>query len=435
MAQTQVGVTVNNTATLTFAVGLDTGLTLVSDPLGNSDLSGTGAPTTFEVDRKIDLSVSLTTSATAVPGEDDVVVEFLVTNDTNDTMDFILQAEADGAGLTLVNTGLTDPGGSELTATDAPPAYLVFVENGSNAGYQVGEDTATVVDDLATSGTAIVYVVIDLANGTAMAADDYLFVSLVARAADSTTGILIAGDSNGYKADNTAQVPGDATADVTGSVDNVFADGASLLAYTGAAFEAADKERNGQLSATGLIVIDSGLEITKDVTTIFDTLNQDTSPKAIPGAYLQYTITIENLSTAAAFTLTSISDVITVASLDFDLSLLDPTSCTFAIVAPGPGDPAQTFDPTDVAAACLGLDGNPYVGGTSILEATFTPNGAAAVDAYLPSGGAVTYAAPNLTVNFATLLATGVFTGITFSTPGELAAGDKIELVFNVILK
>jgi hypothetical protein len=444
LAQTQVSIGyIGNLATLTFDVGADTGLTLNSSPTGNADLSNSGADTEFKVDRKIDLSISLTGSATAVPGEDEVIVQFSVQNDTNDVMDFILLAEVAGTGLTLANTLLPNPGGSGSALNDADDvaSFSVFVDGDDNDAYDPLVDTAVTINDLASGDDVEVFVVVDLDNTSDMAADDYLFVSLVARAADATSGSLIAADSNGYQADNSGQ-SGIGDIDDPDIVDNVFAENSSLLAYDGASFEANDDARNGQISEHGLIVIENGLEVTKTVDVIYDPLNQSSNPKAIPEAYLQYTLTIENQSSGTNFTLTEISDELDV-TLALDPGLLN-TTCVDA--TSDTADPAAPeFSPN--SSDCDNLQGSDYtqVDTSPILQATYNGGGGAGTyvayfDNALLGGSSTVGVEYNsgsriLTVDIQDVILSSVFSGATITTPGELAASESLVLVFNAILQ
>ena len=139
--------------------------------------------------------------------------------------------------------------------------------------------------------------------------------------------------------------------------------------------------------------------MTKTATLICDPFNGSTSPKNIPGAAVQYAITITNASAAAAATLTQIRDALQIANLAFDASLISGagagTNCSTAIasqsgtgfgavrgsgiatsyVAPGPGTTAQavtagaTFSTPNVNIDFATLAGAAYGAANAVLPA------------------------------------------------------------------
>jgi hypothetical protein len=463
----EAGDVIENLATLNFTIGGDPQL-LESSAAGNSTIGASqGLATSFAVDRKIDLSITNTNAIAikAVAREQSVVLEFTVVNETNDVMNYILAAEVDGTDVSDSNTNVgTLPSGVELT--DLNTSFEIYLEDDGVAGFSTGDTLATSITGLKSTQTAlddgdnsdeqVVYVVVDLDDSANPNQFDYLFVTLIARAADGS-GALITSDSNGFDANNGPA--GSNTLD-NATEQDVFADGSSALAANNSAstvFEANDKTRNGQLSATGYIVIDTGLEVTKTLTTIWDPLatNNDLSddtaftPKAIPGAYVQYQIVIENTATNATFNLTSIADVVDSINASIDEGLLNAVSCSTALAAatissPSIPDDAQTYSPDD----CFSLDfptSATYGDGDSVLQVEYVDDSdsdAVANKFYTLASTEISAVTDltklTITIDLADILTSTNYNASTdpdFDNDGDLEAGDKVTLTYNLILQ
>jgi hypothetical protein len=463
----EAGDVIENLATLNFTIGGDPQL-LESSAAGNSTIGASqGLATSFAVDRKIDLSITNTNAIAikAVAREQSVVLEFTVVNETNDVMNYILAAEVDGTDVSDSNTNVgTLPSGVELT--DLNTSFEIYLEDDGVAGFSTGDTLATSITGLKSTQTAlddgdnsdeqVVYVVVDLDDSANPNQFDYLFVTLIARAADGG-GALITSDSNGFDANN--GTAGSNTLD-NATEQDVFADGSSALAANNSAstvFEANDKTRNGQLSATGYIVIDTGLEVTKTLTTIWDPLatNNDLSddtaftPKAIPGAYVQYQIVIENTATNATFNLTSIADVVDSINASIDEGLLNAVSCSTALAAatissPSIPDDAQTYSPDD----CFSLDfptSATYGDGDSVLQVEYVDDSdsdAVANKFYSLASTEISAVTDltklTITIDLADILTSTNYNASTdpdFDNDGDLEAGDKVTLTYNLILQ
>jgi hypothetical protein len=463
----EAGDVIENLATLNFTIGGDPQL-LESSAAGNSTIGASqGLATSFAVDRKIDLSITNTNAIAikAVAREQSVVLEFTVVNETNDVMNYILAAEVDGTDVSDSNTNVgTLPSGVELT--DLNTSFEIYLEDDGVAGFSTGDTLATSITGLKSTQTAlddgdnldeqVVYVVVDLDDSANPNQFDYLFVTLIARAADGS-GALITSDSNGFDANNGPA--GSNTLD-NATEQDVFADGSSALAANNSAstvFEANDKTRNGQLSATGYIVIDTGIEVTKTLTTIWDPLatNNDPSddtaftPKAIPGAYVQYQIVIENTATNATFNLTSIADVVDSINASIDEGLLNAVSCSTALAAatissPSIPDDAQTYSPDD----CFSLDfptSATYGDGDSVLQVEYVDDSdsdAVANKFYTLASTEISAVTDltklTITIDLADILTSTNYNASTdpdFDNDGDLEAGDKVTLTYNLILQ
>jgi uncharacterized repeat protein (TIGR01451 family) len=222
------------------------------------------------------------------------VLSFTVQNTGNEVQDFALSSTARGGG-----TGA-------FGGTDNKDAAVVaiFVESGATAGYQSGQDTATFIDELAANGTRTVYLVASFATGT-YADGDIASYHLVAQAR--------AGGTASSLGSALTQTTG---ADTPGSVDIVFADGQGSDTANDAARDARFSDDSDYEVAA------ASLTVTKASAVISDPTNNTSNPKAIPGAVVEYTITITNGASAATATNITITDSlaaeITAGTIAFD---------------------------------------------------------------------------------------------------------------------
>jgi len=370
-AGTASGTSISNTATLSYAVG----------GVDQTDIPTTS--TSFLVDNKVNLTVaevggSLTTAG-VVPGATGVVTTFTVTNNGNTVQDYALSVGAIADGQTL------------FTATDNfdVTACSAFVESGATGGYQSGEDTATLIDELAPDANKTVHVVCSVPS-TQVNAD----VSLVSLTATTHTA-----GAAGLGALTTQ----DAGADVANTVQVVFADVAG----------SDDSARDGEHSARdGYLVTSAVIAVSKSYTLLCDPFNGITNPKNIPGAMVRWTIQVSNTGLTSA-TLSTITDTLN-ATMVHDANLVAPTdaaSCsssatTSAENAAGDGFQIESSNGT----RALGGDAG-YMTGAS-------------------DGDGATIAGQAVTIDFADALPAGG----TYAD-GELKAGETATVTFNVTIQ
>jgi uncharacterized repeat protein (TIGR01451 family) len=280
-AGTAANTDIVNRATVNFQVGGVAQTPIESSPTGNSTSGvGNGANTTFKVDNKIDLTVTESTGAATTVGAGSVnqITTFKVTNTGNNTQGYNLSAanvggtlfsRADAFDMTNVRTFVSTAACSTVSTTPA---------------YNAGTDTAVNITTLAADACAYVFVVADTpvtaANGTAAN------VRLTALTRVATTLAAV------------TQTAGAESATV---VDVVFADAGRD------AQETADDQYFVQTAA---------LSVGKTSTVISDPFNSTTNPKSIPGAIMEYGITLTNTGAVSA-TVVTITDPL-------------PTNTTFA---------------------------------------------------------------------------------------------------------
>lgn len=286
-AGTTAGTDVDNLATVNYDVGGAAQTLIESSPTGNDVPGATnGTATSFEVDNRVDFTVAQVGAAhtTVSPGETDAYVEFTLTNDGNSPMDFRLVVNQLASGDGAVNT---------LVDTDVDMAN-VRVRAG-NGGGAPGLGDHPYVDEIAEDATVTIYVFADAGLGLSNA--DIANLELVATAAAAG-----AADSLG------ADLVDDAgSADDPAAVDIVFADGVVTPPGLG---DGVESDRDG-------FEVDSAeLEITKVATVLDDPFNGTTFPKAIPGATVEYVITVDNTGSLDA------DNVVITDAIDTDVNMI-----------------------------------------------------------------------------------------------------------------
>ena len=361
---------ITNQATVSFTVG------------GSAQTPIPSNTTTFKVDNKVDLVVAEVSSGyTDVnPNTTNQVLTFTVSNTGNTVQDFALSAAA----------GVDPFGGTDnFDASN----IRVFVESGANAGYLAGEDTATYIDELAADGVTTVYVLADIPLG--QSSGDI--------AAHTLTATARAGAGTGSLGAVLVETVGPDTA----GVDIVFADGDA----DGAG--AADIARNASYFDTDAYrVLSSQLTIAKTSTLIRDPFNLITNPKHIPGAYIQYVVTISNaVGAGASATLTTITDTLEATNTAIDPDLIV----------------AATGNPESAAGSGFRVD---LVGTTRASQGTpqyFTTT--SSVDGVDHDGSTT---GGTVTATMAAVLPVEAGPGYT---AGELKPGESVTLTFNVIIQ
>jgi uncharacterized repeat protein (TIGR01451 family) len=258
-AGTIAGTSVNNQASIAYTVGG------VSQPSVSSNTA------TFVVDRRVNLTVAESGGAatTAAPGATGRVTTFTVTNTTNSTLDFRLEATQKTTGSP---TAFADTDNFNMAS------LAVYVDANGNGTYEVGTDVATYIDELAADATRSVFLVGNIPAG--QADGDTAGVTLTATAAAAGTASTLGADM--------VQTAG---ADTPGAIDTVFGDGAGDT----------DAVRDGKHSAGDEYDVSSAtIVLVKSSTIISDPHNGTTNPKAIPGAVLEYCIQVRNSGSQAA---------------------------------------------------------------------------------------------------------------------------------------
>ncbi len=296
---TASGTSIDNLATVDYDVDGVAQTEIESSPSGNSTAGvGNGTDTSFVVDNKVDLTVATTDGAAVAvtPGDQDQVLTYTVTNDGNTVQDY-----------SLTVPGASGTWGGATDNFDAT-SVNVYVDANANDTYDSGTDTATYIDELAADAEISVFVVGDIP--LAQSDDDGALYDLIAQTAVGGTG-----GSQG--ADITTDDAG--SADVAGTVQIVFADGAGT----------ADAANDGKHSSRdGYLVQSAAMTVTKTSAVVSDPINGTTNPKAIPGATMRYTITVANAGNEDADDVTVVDTIPTNTTYVAGTLELDSASLT-----------------------------------------------------------------------------------------------------------
>ena len=255
--QTTAGTTINNQASVTYSVG------------GSSQTTNSNTAT-FVVDKKVNLAVAevggLPTYVSI--GSSDQVTTFTVTNLTNAVQDFRLDPDQQSVSIPLLGT-------DDFNVT----SIRAFVDSNGNGTYEAGVDTATFIDELAPDATVTVFIVANIPNTAG------IHTAIV----DLNAVVATGGGTGSLGADLVATSV--STADSPTTVDIVFADDTGLL----------DQPRNGaQRAFDTYTVATAAVTLTKTAYVISDPIDLLVNPKAIPGATVEYCITIANAGPTSA---------------------------------------------------------------------------------------------------------------------------------------
>lgn len=281
---TKAGDTITNNVSVTFNVG---GVTQNAQTASDD----------FMVDRKVNVTMTSVGAATSVsPGEADAVIAFDVQNLSNDTVDLDLAA---------VLTAGTSANISN---------FRIYLDDGDNI-FDAGDTLVTYLDEVAEDAIVRVFVRADIGLNAVNA--DQFKVTLTANA-HASGGVGSLG----------AELFATSGADTSG-IDTVLADGEGAI----------DAAYSGDFSATGTYrVAGAVVTLTKTSRVVSDPVNGSTNPKAIPGATVEYCITVANATGAALAT-----DVKVVDDLPFDVTFLTGTSFVDGDASCANGTPGGAF--------------------------------------------------------------------------------------------
>ncbi|MDB5715863.1 MAG: hypothetical protein JWO15_3260 [Sphingomonadales bacterium] len=268
-----------------FAVGTTAGSTItntasVAYSVGGVAQTAVSASTSFTVDRKVNLLVVETGTATTSvsPGQVVAVTTFTVTNLSNAPLDLGLSVAQQANGATAQHGGI-----DSLNVTTP----LMYVDTNNSGAYDAGDTAITYLDELAADASKTVFIVAGIPS-TAVNGD-LASVVLTAQAFE-----------NGAVASQGALVTATAGANTSGK-DTVFADGAG----------ATDAANDGQYSGRDdYTVASSLLTIVKTSKLISDPVNGTTNPKMIPGAIVEYCVQANNAAGGTAATNVVITDTL-----------------------------------------------------------------------------------------------------------------------------
>lgn len=286
MAQTAPGTPVNNTISLNYNTGA-----------GEIELSGSQLPTAnFVVDRKVDLvlnsQLSPTDEVTAPSGSTQVLLAFNLENNGNGTQDFQIDVVRNGA------LNLT----ASATATDTPDAgeYSVVFSTSDNLSGVIPTPASGNIEGLAAGADIYILIVANIPLTT----DDDLEAdfTVTATALTDTGGEIIYTRLLGLMGENVIAVDTESNStlspgtELSPAEDGIAADQGRIRVST------------PMISAEKEVIV-----VSEDPNFACDDLDlagnaPEADAGAIPGACIEYTITVENTAVSAAATTINISD-------------------------------------------------------------------------------------------------------------------------------
>ncbi len=309
---TQSGTDITNRATIDYAVGGINQEDIESSPTGNSTPGlNQGADTTLEVDNVVRLVVASAGNTNVIPTQADRTLVFTVTNTGNTTQGYAVE----------VLTG----------ATNIPMSNVRVYRDVNGDGFLDGGDT------LYTSGSGAN--IGDLNPNGVIGTDDVMQIIIVADTPDATQAVN--GETDTYSLRVTTLDAGTTTVtaqtrvgldDDLAAVDVVFDDADGDAG-------ANDGLRDGRHIDSGDFVVGSAqLSVSKTASVVEDpVLGPSPNAKAIPGARVRYTITVDNTAgsnTAEAVTITD--------PIQADTTYV-PNSVVIGGTPTPDGDPAVTY--------------------------------------------------------------------------------------------
>ena len=328
------GEVVENVFTLGYSVGgtpqpgitnSDTNITVGGETFTSN---GTG-PTTFTVDRKVDLQVTALTGAGFVnnpaPGQSNVPVFYSVTNEGNDNFRYLLSVSED----TGDNVGTTN------SATNPIAWYLAAEGVACDANGTYANTTAAVTTDIPAGRVVCVRVLQDIATDAQDGGTGNVFLT----AETTYPGVWASEGATGQTAGAAVTADGNGANEIDGAAENVFLDDA--FAAT------SDAAENGEHAAQGTLTVSAAdLSATKLVSVIATDGSNCASANApsandqyaVPGACVEYVIRVENDGSNDA-TGVDIEDVL-------------PAGMTFRGIASAGFSVAGTLTPAANATTC-----------------------------------------------------------------------------------
>lgn len=264
---TTAGTTISNTVNVTYNVN---GITQNAET----------ATDEFTVDQRVNVTVTNVGAATSVtPGSTEQAIAFDVTNLSNSSVDLELT--------TALNAG---------TAANISNIRIFLDANGDRVldAAELAAGPITFLDEVGSSATGVTTAVIVIADfGLNAVNGDQFDIALTANAhaaggAGSLGAELVESATN------------------TSGIDTVLFDGQG----------ATDSVRDGAFSAIGTYTVAGAVvDVAKSSRVVSDPVNGTNNPKAIPGATVEYCITVANAAGASTATDVDVTD-----DLPFDVT-------------------------------------------------------------------------------------------------------------------
>ena len=331
---TPTGTTISNLATVAYSVNGVSQASIGSSAAGNT--SGAGTATTFVVDTKLSLVVTTVDSSEVLvaAGQTGAVLVYQVTNNGNSTqgINFSTVQEA---------TNTLDPFNAALKDDFDPTSPTVWVSSSNVNTYNSATDTSHSLFSLASGSSNYVFIVSTVPAGQVNG--DIAVEALVAQEA-ATGANYAAGAGAGITTDQSG------SAWTPGTAQQIFYDTAGGAGDGDAANDGKASSRDAYLVRV------AALTITKGTPVVLSDPTGDAIKHAIPGAVMQYTVTIANAATARL----NASSITLTDALPANTSWGTSGAGTMTVATPGvnSGNPLSCPDGSVTTGAVTG--GVPY---------------------------------------------------------------------------
>lgn len=323
-AYTPAGTDIDNIATVNYQLGGVAQEVIESDPNGNATPgAGNGNATTYDVDRIIDLDVFTQDIEFVNAGYDPTGqavgdVQYYLTYDVknlgNDIQDYSLTVLNNAGGAT---EDIDGDGTNEAADEFDTANFRIFEDTDGNNVLSAGDTEITFLDEVAPDATRRVFVTSTIPlvddGGNALVDGNASYLTLAAQTANGggagAEGAVTTEDNGAETDDGTgnATVADGEDAGTETNIETVFGDAIDLNSNGDGDLVAAgvrDNNNNaavgnedGRAADTAAYIIAQLLTVQKISTVVSDPFNGATNPKRIPGAVIQYTITVTNQST------------------------------------------------------------------------------------------------------------------------------------------
>ncbi|MDX5361083.1 MAG: DUF11 domain-containing protein [Alphaproteobacteria bacterium] len=321
---TEAGTTVSNTVSVAYNVG------------GVAQTASTDTAE-FVVDRKIDVTVAAAGTNQVIPGQAAEVLAYTVTNTGNGEQGYDIDVSVAGGGTAL---GLT-------LGTGAAPAageYVVYIDANDNGVFDAGTDTQYAPSS---GSTTLAFNLGHATNTTNYAASTTVFIvaNIPASAVDGAIDTITV-TATTLDVGTTTVTTESATNDLA-TEETVFADGAGTA---DAATDGIHSNEGVYEVVTATLVVSKTMQVISENPTNCVTDTVSANQYALPGACIEYTITVTNNGSANAENV-ALTDVL-------------PTEVTFS----GFHSSTSTFDtgPSEAAGTVSATANNIAGGGGSV---------------------------------------------------------------------
>jgi len=345
---TAAGTSIENTVTLGYTV----------NTIPQTDLSQTAD---FTVDTKVDFTLEMNETATIkiTPEGTNYVAGYTLTSTSNDILGFALTLDDLASGTQSIDYATP---ADETDSVDLGAAVALYVEDGTTAGYQSAEDTATVVTNLAADDAVNIYVVIATApDANTLSDGDIAALGLTADAKESDGTTDLTDNSADAFLEDTKQyvfITTTLTKNTAFEVESASFTDPDDVTNT-APFTLTVNVINDPICDTDLASNTAATDYSSGTPDCPDAA-ASYIPKAIPGSMVEYTLKAKNSGSQDATNVT----------FEFDLSTVtdDDPDVTFALVQDTLSNPNVTFSTTpapteeivNAAATTVTENGNVY---------------------------------------------------------------------------